>query len=235
MQRVRRWRVKWRRQTLVRASVGLMAGTPCASVRFDPAPGRWPRQAASDRLSLSGGVAALALHHASNEASEPLRAVVRQAALWTAATDIVRLPDDGLRWDDPAWELGIWVAAREDPRDQRPSARTTVELHRSTVGPVPRLVSDAASPVSLSLAVPALILAVAAEQTAEERTAVALMLEGVLGWDRHDVGLQPAQQAVAYALRYAAARLEEAGQPTPQALLEAIGAHRKLTPMAGGT
>jgi hypothetical protein len=183
---------------------------------------------------LSGGAAALAVHHASGEASEPLRAVVRQAALWTAATDIVRLPDDGLRWDDPAWALGIWVAPRADARDQRPSARTAVELRRSTVGPVPRLVRDAASPVSLSLAVPALILAVAAEQTAEERTAVALTLEGVLGWDHHDIGLQPAQQAVAYALRYAAARLEEAGRPAPEALLEAIGAHRTVTPMAGG-
>jgi hypothetical protein len=60
----------------------------------------------------------------------------------------------------------------------------------------------------------------------KERTAVALTLVGILGWDRHDVGLQPAQQAVAYALRYAAVRLEEAGRPAPQALLQAIGAHR---------
>jgi hypothetical protein len=211
---------------LVRASIGLTADE-CAQVRLEPAPGRWPGHAASDRLSLAGGAAALALR---GSASEEVRGVVRQAALWTASARITGRPDDGLRWDDPAWGFPVGPAAEGEPA----VACTVVELHRSRVGPVPRLARGAGPPLALAVAVPALMLAIAVEQAPEERTAAALVLEGVLGWDRHDAGLQPAQQAVAYALRYAAARLEEAGRPAPPALREAIAAQRTVTPMAGG-
>jgi len=209
---------------LVRASIGLTA-EEWAQVRLEPAPGRWPGHAASDRLSLAGGAAALALR---GSASDELRGVVRQAAVWIAAIRIVGAARDGLRWDDPAWEFPVTLAPDSDSE----GASTTVELHRSRIGPVPRLARGGGPP--LTLALPALMLAIAVEQAPEERTAAALVLEGVLGWDRHDAGLQPAQQAVAYALRYAAARLDEAGREPPEALREAIAAQRTVTPMAGG-
>jgi hypothetical protein len=113
-----------------------------------------------------------------------------------------------------------------------PPLRIGVELRRSAVGPVPRLVRDRLPPVPLVVAVPA--LALATQQPVEKPTAVALTIEGLLGWYRDDGGLQPPQQAVAYALHCAPARLEEAGRPAPGALVDAIAAHRRVAPMAGG-
>jgi hypothetical protein len=81
------------------------------------------------------------------------------------------------------------------------------------------------------------VLAVSLEEdeAGDMRLSVALALEGLLGWYREaDPHLQPPQQALAYAVRYAAARLREAGRAVPPGLGSAVAAHRKISPMAGG-
>ena len=71
------------------------------------------------------------------------------------------------------------------------------------------------------------------EADGDVRLAAALTLEGVLGWYREaDPHLRPPQQAVAYSLRYAVSRLEEAARPVPTDLERAVGEHRRINPMS---
>jgi hypothetical protein len=115
-----------------------------------------------------------------------------------------------------------------------PGPRLTLEIVRSSVGPVPRLQDLAPAGFGLADCTESLLAAVAAPLSGDERIALVLTLEGTLGWYQHsDASFQPAQQAVAYALRHAAARLREGGQPVPDSLAAAIDAHRVI-PLAGG-
>lgn len=79
-------------------------------------------------------------------------------------------------------------------------------------------------------------LAVALAPSGFASLSAALSLKGLLGWYRAaDPHLQPAQQAVAYALRHAVARLNEEGYPTPVELNTAVDEDREISPMAGGS
>jgi hypothetical protein len=106
---------------------------------------------------------------------------------------------------------------------------------RSPLGPVPSLGRAAPSPLALAAGAAAAMAASLGEAEGDVRLAAALTLEGVLGWYRQaDPHLQPPQQAVAYSLRDAASRLEEAARSVPPDLERAVGEHRTIKPMAGG-
>jgi hypothetical protein len=114
--------------------------------------------------------------------------------------------------------------------------RIELQVVQSAVGPVSTV--GRASPASLALAVAGgvvLAVSLAEDEAGELRLSVALALEGLLGWYREaDPHLQPPQQALAYAFRYAASRLEEVGRTVPPGLRRAVAAHRQISPMAGG-
>ena len=113
--------------------------------------------------------------------------------------------------------------------------RIRLELAQSSIGPVPRLGRPAWSAGELSLATLALLAATCRGADREERLAMALTLEGLIGYYRHsDPSFRPAQQGLAYALRYASIHLEEAGRQVPAGLGRAVASHRSITPMAGG-
>ena len=110
-----------------------------------------------------------------------------------------------------------------------------VHLVRSAVGPVPKPARRAPGSVALAAAGTVVLGCCLAPMGRDVRLSAALALEGLLGWyQAADPHLQPPQQAIAYALRHAGARLEEEGRPRPAALSAAIEEHRKIAPMAGG-
>jgi hypothetical protein len=213
---------------LVRATVDLYGGSR-ATLRLEPAPSRWPEHEISDRLTAGLGLAALALARAGDSVSARVRShVMRLAAeLAEQRSDA----DDG---------VGDWaervagVAIVDSEEIGRP--RVELQVVSSAVGPVPTV--GRASPASLTLAAAAgVVLAASLEGDDEDelRLAAALALEGLLGWYREvDPHLQPPQQALAYAFRYAASRLEEVGRIVPPGLGSAVAAHRRISPMAGG-
>jgi len=217
----------FRRRPLVRATVDLYGGSR-AALRLEPAPSRWPEQEVSDRLTAGLGLAALALARAGDSVSARVRShVMRLAAeLSEQRSDADDGPGD--------WAEGVaGVAIVESEEIGQP--RIELQIVSSAVGPVPTV--GRASPASLTLAAAAGVVLAASleEDEGELRLAAALALEGLLGWYREvDPHLQPPQQALAYAFRYAASRLEEAGRTVPPGLGSAVAAHRRISPMAGG-
>lgn len=198
-----------------------------AAVEIEPAPGRWPEHEAADRISLPVGLAGLALARAEAAAAARVRARLMALGLAIAAE-----PGDG---DDPGdWTrtvAGATLVPSEGPGDPR----IVVQTVRSAVGPVPTLGRALPSSLALSAAAAAAAAACLEGRSLNARLGAALAVEGLLGWYRlADPNLQPPQQALAYALRYAAARLEEAGREVPAGLAQAVAAHRQLSPMAGG-
>jgi len=214
---------RWRRGPLVRATIDLYPPGH-ASVRLAPAEERWPEHEMSDRLTLGAGIVASALCRV----AEPLLPGFREGIKRMAA-DITQdrsgAEPDEYREERP--RLVDW----DDPG--RP--RMTLDLARSSIGPVPRLGHRAWSSSELSLASFALLESVSQGTDPDERLSLALTLEGLLGWYHHsDPNFQPPQQAVAYALRYAGIRFAEAGRPVPSTLEHTVAAHRAIRPMAGG-
>jgi hypothetical protein len=192
-------------------------------VRIDPQAGRWPEHAAEDRLSLGAGCAALVLLRTPEALLDGSRAALTRAATRLASPEL-----------DPvdAGEGPLGGLAADGGRLE---AEVTVALARSVAGPVPSLGRPAPPPADLLVGALALLAELALAQGAEERLAAALAIEGLLGWwAAADPTFQPPQQAVAYALRHAGARLEEAGRPIPPGLRAAIAAHAVIRPMAGG-
>ena len=115
------------------------------------------------------------------------------------------------------------------------ATRIVARLVRSALGPVPTLGRASPPPSAIANAASAALAVSLAPATVDVRLAAALALEGLLGWYQiADPHLQPPQQAVAYALRHAVARLAEEGRAAPDALESAVRRQRKITPMAGG-
>jgi len=209
---------RWRSGPLVSAVIDLYPPSR-ASVALVPAAGRWPEHEPSDRLSLCAGMAASAFVRIADDAAPGFGGSLRAAA--------TRLVSDDGRSAEDARSLVDW--------DEPGRPRVTVQLARSSIGPVPRLGRAAWSSGELSLATLALLEAVTMDAQAPDRLGVALTLEGLIGYYRHaDPNFQPPQQAVAFALRYASMRLGEAGHAAPPCLEQAAAAHRSITPMAGG-
>lgn len=193
-----------------------------AAVEIEPAPGRWPEHEGADRISLPVALAGLALARAEAAAASRVRARLMALGLAIAAE-----PGDG--WTRAV--AGATLVPGEGPGDPR----IVVQTVRSAVGPVPTLGRALPSSLALSAASAAAAAACLEGRDHNARLGAALAVEGLLGWYRlADPNLQPPQQALAYALHYAAARLEEAGREVPADLAEAVAAHRQLSPMAGG-
>lgn len=198
-----------------------------ASVSVVPAPGRWPEDEGTDRLVVPLGIAALALART-------------QAAVMASIGDRLRdaagaIADPALAAEPPA-SLFIAVSGlQRTESDGRGTLRVVAQLIRSTLGPVPT--TGRVNPGSQVLADAAVVtLATTLAPTGlDVRLAAALSIEGLIGWYRvADPHLQPPQQAIAYALRHAVARLTEEGRPIPAELATAVRQHRKISPMAGG-
>ena len=158
---------------------------------------------------------------------DALRARLRAAA--RAAAD-----DDPHGHDEAEWcaaVAGLELVEAGGPG--RP--RVAAQLVKSALGPVPTIGRAAPGALSLGSAAAAALAVCSHSVGSGGRLACALALEGLLGWYHEaDPHLQPPQQAVAYSLRHAAARLDEAGRASPPELVRAIEEHRKISPMAGG-
>ena len=215
-----------RRTPLVTTTIDLYEGSRVA-VALLPAAGRWPKREGSDRLVIPLGIAAMALARAEESVLDRLRARLRAAAAALADPDPWAPAADG--WHERV--SGLRLVESDGPGQPR----IVAQLVKSALGPVPTV--GRAAPGALALgAAAAAVMAVSLEETdADARLATALALEGLLGWyHRADPHLQPPQQALAYSLRHADARLAEAGRKPPAELISAIRQHRKLAPMAGG-
>lgn len=194
-------------------------------VDFAPAESRWPESEDVDRLVVPLALAAVALSRATDEAFEGLRSLLRRVAQ-TIATRAMEPPD--LVRELTGLELRPPTVATD-------GTSVVMQLVRSPIGPVPSL-GRSSHPASLLGRASVAALGVAlARSDAGSRLSAALTIEGLLGWyTQADPQLQPPQQALAYALRHARARLEETNRTGPPALLSAISEHRKINPMAGG-
>jgi hypothetical protein len=217
-----------RRGPLVRTTVDIYAAGGRVAVDVTAAPGRWPERELQDRLVVPVGLAALSLARSQAGVIETVRARLQSAAGSVAAEA------DPLAYDAAGWcaaVAGLALVEGGEPGQPRIGA----QLVRSAVGPVPTIGRASPGALALGIAATAALAVYTQPVDAAGRLATALALEGVLGWYREaDPHLQPPQQAVAYALRHAAARLEEADRVAPPELLAAVREHRKINPMAGG-
>lgn len=199
-----------------------------AAVTIVPGPKRWPEHEASDRLVVPLGIAALALARAQDAVMGSVQDRLRHAA--TAIVDAALVGES----------LSTFFAATSglefvEARDERGSPHIEARLVRSAVGPIPTVGRTAHPSPTLALAGAAALAVCLVRVPPATRLAAALSIEGLLGWYKvADPHLQPPQQAVAYSLRHAVARLSEEGRLVPDALSAAVKANRKITPMAGG-
>lgn len=215
-----------RRAPLVTTTIDLYEGSRAAVV-ITPDRKRWPELEETDRLVVPLGLAALALARAPDIAIEAVRDRLRHAADAIADPSLV---------GELASTLCIAVAGLELAEPDSPGAtRISAQLIRSAVGPIPTIGRASHGSRTLASAGAAALAVSLTPVGLDVRLAAALSLEGLLGWYAiADPQLQPPQQAIAYALRHAAARLTEAGRTAPGALAVAVHEHRKISPMAGG-
>ena len=214
----------FRREPLFRTTVDLEPARRVA-VALEPGPGRWPGHEGADRLVVPVGLVAIALARATDAGAGAVHGRIRVAAMALAETVAA----------DP-WELVSRVAEMDlVPHAGEPAVRVRAQLVRSALGPVPTIGRASHAAMTLAEAAAAVLGVALAPSPADLRLASALTIEGLLGWYRAaDPHLQPPQQAIAFALRHARARLMEQGRPVPEALGLAVREHRKVAPMAGG-
>lgn len=213
------------REPLVLTTIDFLPGGRVA-VTISPARDRWPGHEASDRLVIPLGIAALALQRAPEATIGAVHGRLR-----SAATGIARA--------DPPAEAGAFFTAISGFQGATGSTggdpSVAVRLLRSSLGPIPSIGRARHGSVLLANAAVAALGTCASGAGPAVRLSSALAIEGLLGWYREaDPHLQPPQQAVAYCLRHAVARLDERKREPPEALLTAVHEHRKISPMAGG-
>ena len=173
------------------------------------------------------GLAAIALSRASEDAMGSVRAQLRHAA--------AAIADPELDGEEPATLYIAVSGLRLAEPGESGGTRVAAQLVRSALGPVPTLGRSSPPPALVANAATAALAAALEPVGMGVRLAAALALEGLLGWyEIADPHLQPPQQAIAYALRHAVARLEEQGRTAPEALAEAVRRQRRISPMAGG-
>lgn len=215
-----------RRTPLMRTTVEFY-GHDRASVSLVPAPKRWPDHEGADRLVVPLGIAALALARAEGAVMASVRDRLRHAA--GAITD----PDLALETTPTLFAAvsGLRLAENGEASEMR----VVAQLVRSALGPVPTIGRSSYGSLTLANAAAATLAFSLAPLGSDVRLAAALSLEGLLGWySVADPHLQPPQQAIAYSLRHAVARLSEEGRNVPRDLEIATDEHRKISPMAGG-
>ena len=215
-----------RRTPLVTTTIDLY-GRDHASVAFEPAPGRWPGHESTDRLVVPLGIAALALARADESAMGPVQGRLHHAAGAICDPALATQVPSGL-------SLAVSGRAMGAP-EGADTLRIAARLVKSGLGPIPSIGLSSYGSVSLADAAAAVLAMALVPAGMDVRLSAALSLEGLLGWYRiADPHLQAPQQAVAYALRHAVARLTEEGHPVPAELRTAVDEHRKISPMAGG-
>jgi hypothetical protein len=215
-----------RRAPLVRTTVEFY-GHDSASVSLAPAPKRWPGHEGADRLVVPLGIAALALARAEGAVMASVRDRLRHAAR--------AISDPDLAAETPSTLFVAVSGLRLAEKAEASEMRVVAQLVRSALGPVPTIGRASYGSLTLADAAAATLAFFLAPLGSDFRLAAALSLEGLLGWySIADPHLQPPQQAIAYSLRHAVARLSEEDRNVPRDLTLATDEHRKISPMAGG-
>jgi hypothetical protein len=199
-----------KRRPLARALVTLY-GPAKAAVLLEPAQGRWPEHERSDRLRLGIGMAALATNRLAERWWDPYRAgMVQLAAAVARATGPLAGGLVTLEGLTPRGPLVVvpWAGPGR--------SELVAELRSAAVGPVPALSGDVVrTGAGLAVAALALLLALAVDADADGRLALALSVEGLVGWYNESHRLVAPRNAVTFALAHAVARLDDAGRDLP--------------------
>ncbi len=187
-----------------------------AAVRFSPRGGGSGRGEAADRLDLILGLMAWTVHRMHEDHGPAFGDAVSRLASAIADTADGMIPDDIVRaqvrgGQTTEVQLTEWPSGRG-------GTRVRINLERSAVGPVGILKSPPRSPQVLGLA--ALVAGAwgARQEDAHGRLALALAMEGLLGWYREAHRMTPPRQAVEAGRTHAMDRLQAAGRGLPPAL-----------------
>jgi hypothetical protein len=199
-----------RRRPLARALVTLY-GPAKAAVLLEPGAGRWPEHERADRLRLGVGMAALATNRMAERWWEHFR-----AGLVAFATGVARaegdLPADLVSLEGISTHGPLVVV----PWDGPGRSELTAELRAAPVGPVAALGGDVVkSGPGLPTGALALLVALAVDADADGRLALALSIEGLVGWYGESHRLVAPRNAVTFALAHAVARLDDVGRDVP--------------------
>jgi hypothetical protein len=198
------------RRALARAQVALYAPDR-AAVLLEPVGPRWPEHERADRLRLGAGLAAIANQRLDGRWSDAYRDTLVAVAEAASATT-TPIPGDLV----PLAPFGVRGVLQVEPWTGSGRTQVVAELAPSAVGPVPvlRKGPPRGGPVTAICAL-ALLVALAVDADDEGRLALALTVEGLVGWYTESHRLTAPRNAVAYAIAHASARLEEAGRSLP--------------------
>jgi hypothetical protein len=198
-----------RRRALARARVSLY-GPGRAGVLLEPADGRWPDHERADRLRLGAGLVAIAANKLPGRWWEPFRDALVAAAEAASGPDAI--PGDLV----PMEPFGARGFLRVEPWSGEGRAEVVAELGPSAVGPVPVLRKGVhGEGPGFAVAALALLIALAVDADEDGRLALALTVEGLVGWYRDTHRMAAPHKGVTYALEHAVARLDDAGRPVP--------------------
>lgn len=190
-----------------------------AAVRVSPGRGSG-RPPEADRLDLALGLLAWGVHRTDEGEVRGVADRIRELATAVAASDDGRVPEGTVRVNTRTQgvapvQLCAWSGARG-------LTRVKAEIAHSSVGPVP-LIKGSPSPGMLVLAGLCAVMYEAEGSDAEGRLALALALEGLIGWYAEAHRMTPARDAVRSARSHAADRLRSAGHDLPPCLWDAPG------------
>lgn len=195
------------------------------AVTLEPRASRWPAHEGDDRVVIPLAMAALALHHA----VETEVAVVR-GRLYDLATALARGREDGAAEDLLASLSGHRIV--EPHRVGNP--RIELLLERSSRGPLPSLAPSAAGVDQVADGAAAAAAVCLAPLGPDLPLAAALALEGLLGWYSVDNPRRKlTEEAVAFGLRHAAARVAEQGHGVPPEVTAALEERRRIGRLPG--
>ena len=189
-----------------------------AGVRASFPGGGTGRPAQADVLDLVLGMLAWGVHGTDEHAVRPTADRIRAVATAIASSPDGSVADGTIEM--PTRAHGRVPVSPGQWDDSCRAAPVTVELVHSAVGPVP---VRKGSPPAPSLVLGGLAAAAWDARAAgpEGRLAIALALEGLIGWYAEAHRLTPARDAVASARIHAADRLRAAGHALPPALADA--------------
>ena len=213
-----------RRAPLVRVTVDLFPDREVA-ITLEPHRSRWPGHEGDDRFVAPLALAALSLHHAVETEIPAVR-----ERLYEAATAI-----SGGRDGDDAHALARAASGLNVvPSTRVGNPRIELLLERSSRGPVPSLAPSPADVTDVADAAGAAVPVCLDGRGPGVLLAAALALEGVLGWYGVDNPRRKlTEEAVAFGLRHAAARMAEGGHVVPSEVTAAIEERRRISTMPG--
>lgn len=213
-----------RRAPLLRATVDLFPDREVA-VTLEPHRSRWPAHEGGDRVVTPLALAALALHHAVETEIPAVR-----ERLYDAATVLAHARED----DDPEELVLTASGLRVTPADRVGNPRIELLLERSSRGPLPSLAPSRAEVTDVADAAAAAVPVCLAGRGPGLLLASALAFEGVLGWYSVDNPRRKlTEEAVAFGVRHAAARLAERGHDVPPEVAAAVEERHRIPAMPG--